>query len=725
MKSKSVLILLLLLLLFICIGKCEVNHKMVISEKTDNIKDIGSNLKELQLSQDNIEKIVNLLKKKSKDGTFDKNIDADQISQLLVEKDITVDLAGEQTIVLQPSNIIDLNENPIQKQQDLEHKIVLEHDPLSMLDQFQVINSNTQDRLSKKKKKNPKQTTSSSDQVKVEETEKEKEEQEVKETVQEPVPEGSTSDTAGSPTVVVPEEKKWPEGSEYVVDYTKVIELNSLNFDRVLAENEYVYTLFYAPWCGRSQSLMEEFRETRKLYNFTDSAPVLFTQLNCYEHTSIRDKQSIGGNPVIQLFRNKGAGSIFPRGGSYPDAQVTFLRRNTLPMVTMINTTKDLELFRTIVPYGIIGVFTHPHYEHSSEYQYFLKVQSKLPPNKMPIALISPQHSIDTDKFEKYLELPSKVRHTSLVLIKPQLGENVHVYRSTLKVSYILRWLMENYQPLVNELTPENLNRMTSDEKPSLVIFINVQEYATSTTVPYKPVSPDLLQVDMVASEYQNRMKFFFIDGLTYRDFKMRLGIQPTLETTSSPIAIIDIKNENHYIYDQSRPVTKDNLKEFIEKYLDGSLQAFQYSAPSNTSSSQTLSQPIQTLISKEFNEKIMKSNKNSLIYFNANWCGFSKTMDIYFETASKKLYELYTQNDLQIFDYNINENSLPNVIKAQVDGYPFIALFIANDIENPIAYNRSRDSSSIIHFVTNSIPLISNEKEFELDAIDKSEKEI
>jgi len=526
----------------------------------------------------------------------------------------------------------------------------------------------------------------------------------------------TTTTTTTTNTNIKTKEEVPKYETEYSLDFNKVIELNSTNFDRAISENRFVFVLFYASWCARSQALLLEFEETRRVYQYEPA--VLFAKVNGPENPTVRDRLSIIGYPVMQLFRTKG-GNVTPRGSAFQtDSLITFLKRSTLDAIQKIYTIDQFKQYQSTIHYGLLGIYSDTDNDYDGQYKVFIEMSHKIA-FKVPMALVENNptlaheilNSIQLKETDELTTSSTPTIKDGIILMKP-LENYYQYYNSELKSGLMLKWLVDNFSPLINEFIPDIVNRVSTDKvSTSIILFLDLTNHSTSLAVPGKEISPLLLDLYNIAPKYINNARFYYADGITFRDFSEKLG------STKIPcLAIIEFKKSQHFILNNV-PLNQSTMSTFIENFFSRKLKPTTYSeliplsktilnnSNGKNNNNNNIDRKVKNIVFNNFKSSIMGSNKTSLVYFNAPWCGFCKTMDVYYRTAAEHLFNQYG-NDLQIFEFDVSKNSLPNIIKSKVDGYPYITLFPSLDKLNPIMYNRSRSVDSLIDFVSSNIEL-------------------
>eukprot|EP01133_Synstelium_polycarpum_P011469 gene11469-13369_t len=468
--------------------------------------------------------------------------------------------------------------------------------------------------------------------------------------------------------------------STYTKSYTEVVELNRHNFDRVIDENEFVFVLFYAPWCARSQSLSKEFDEARRVYKHMDP-PIFFARIDCHQNMEVRDRESIGGYPVIMLYRRNG-GNVIPRGPTHPDSLAAILRRSTLEHEHLIVDEAGFDDFIKLAPHSFIGLWPNPESPWIHRYNTIIDKLAY----RLPIGLIEDPKLIET----LTTRYPTITGPEGVLQMVPQ--EGVFLFNDCTKHNTmgIFRWMTMN-RPVVNELTAENILKFASNKKPSIVLFVNYAINTISLADYGKPYSPDLLVLYSLVDQYKDNFNFYYTDG----DFYERLGLVRT-----PSIAVVDQANESHYTYPHEE-ISKELVQSFLDNLLKSLVEPRTISQPINTGAPND--RYVTAIAHDRFGEIVLNSNIHSLVYFHEPWCGYCKTMNIYYERAAEEITKQFGTK-IQVLDFDSSLNSLPKIMKPIVTSYPFISLFSADNPSDPIIYNGTRNIEALLYFVKSNI---------------------
>ncbi|KAM3916664.1 thioredoxin domain-containing protein 11 [Leptodactylus fuscus] len=144
--------------------------------------------------------------------------------------------------------------------------------------------------------------------------------------------------------------------------------------------------------------------------------------------------------------------------------------------------------------------------------------------------------------------------------------------------------------------------------------------------------------------------------------------------------AIIDLKEEIHYIIDQSQPLIRPTLEVFIQNFskVYSPLRRHLASEPALSTLGHHL---ITEVTTTTFHRVVLDSRKDVLLLFYTTWCGFCATLNHIFI----RLTQLLATDSLIVARINIAQNDLP--WEFMVDRVPTILFFPQNRKENSVKY--------------------------------------
>ncbi|KAG8379960.1 hypothetical protein BUALT_Bualt07G0143900 [Buddleja alternifolia] len=427
-----------------------------------------------------------------------------------------------------------------------------------------------------------------------------------------------------------------------------VLELNSDNTKRVIEGNEYVIVLGYAPWCGRSAELMPRFAEAANVLKGLGSG-ILMTKLDSERYPKAASSLGIKGFPTLLLFVN---GSSQPYTGGFTSKEmVIWARKKTGFPVVRINSVAEANEFlnhHAMYAVGLFNEFEGPDYEEfrkaavaDNEIQFVETSSSEIA--KLLYPVITP-----TNPF--------------FGLVK---GEPEH-YTSldgNLTADRILRFLENNKFPLVTIMTELNSAKVYSSSN-KLQVYVFAEEDGLK-----KLLEP----LHDIAKKFKSKMMFVGVDIKEENLAKPFLTLFGLEESEETAITAFDYNSNSKYLL-ESKPTSR-NIEDFCSGLLQGTLSPYYKSQPIPDNENAS----ILTVVGKTFDDLVLNSPTNILLEVHTPWC-------ITCEATSKQVEKLakhFEGLDNLVFariDASTNEHP-----KLQVEDYPELLFYPANDKSNPI----------------------------------------
>lgn len=134
------------------------------------------------------------------------------------------------------------------------------------------------------------------------------------------------------------------------------------------------------------------------------------------------------------------------------------------------------------------------------------------------------------------------------------------------------------------------------------------------------------------------------------------------------------------------------DLVAFEKSYFEGELKPTLKSAEPFDDSDEA----VKVISGKEFSERVIQSKQDVLLEFYAPWCGHCKNLAPKYEELAEKLDGV---DSIMIAKIDATENEVdhPNV---DVQGFPTILFFPANDKANPVVYDGARDVDGMMEYL-------------------------
>nr|DBA20316.1 TPA: hypothetical protein GDO54_016023 [Pyxicephalus adspersus] len=224
----------------------------------------------------------------------------------------------------------------------------------------------------------------------------------------------------------------------------------------------------------------------------------------------------------------------------------------------------------------------------------------------------------------------------------------------------------------------------------------------------YLAVMPHIEEKRQVFSDYHIRngdiaglrcrtnktLNMYLLDSNLSWLYAQRLGASGS-EQEKKFAAIIDVKEEVHYIIDQSQPLIKPLLETFIQNYskVYSPLQRHLVSDPPTSKPRHRL---FTEVTSGTFRHVVLDIRKDVLLLFYTTWCGFCATLAHIFI----RLAQLLATDAIVIARINIAQNDLP--WEFMVHHVPAIMLFPKNRKDQSVLYPEDQQITvpNLLHFI-------------------------
>ncbi|XP_060205767.1 protein disulfide isomerase-like 1-6 [Lycium barbarum] len=442
-----------------------------------------------------------------------------------------------------------------------------------------------------------------------------------------------------------------PTEAEFVSKAQRIVlELNNDNTKRAIHGNEYVLVLGYAPWCVRSAELMPKFAEAATALKELGSS-LLMAKIDAERYPKVASTLEIRGFPTLLLFVN---GTSQPyTGGFSAEELVIWARKKT--GVPIIRISSDAEASHFLKKHSMFVVGLFEKFE-GPDYDAFRKAAEM--DNEIQF--------VETSNAEiaKHLFPDFKSASLFLGLVKSE-PEKYTEYEGTFSTDGILQFLDDNKFPLITALTELNAARVySSTSKLQVLIIAEPDDFK-------KLVEP----LQNVARKFKSKIMFILVDireDNLAKPFLTMFGLE---ESQDAVVVSFNYSSSLKYLLESD--ATPASIEDFCSGLLNGTVSSYYKSQPIPDNKNMS----ILTVVGKTFDELILNSPANILLEIHTPWC-------ITCETTSKQMEKLakhFKGLDNLIFariDASLNEHP-----KLQVDDYPTLLFYSADDKTNPIPF--------------------------------------
>jgi len=228
--------------------------------------------------------------------------------------------------------------------------------------------------------------------------------------------------------------------------------------------------------------------------------------------------------------------------------------------------------------------------------------------------------------------------------------------------------------PLLTEIGPENYAKFVERGYPILWAFLQPDDQNMES------IESTLREV---AKEFR-KISFVKLDGVKWANHAKNFGLSDKLPG----VVVEDRTNKKKFVYPESSLGASD-LKKFLKSFTGGSLTPTMKSQDPPTDNDG----PVVTVVGKTFDEIVLNKNKDVLVEFYAPWCGHCKSLAPKYEELGK---EFQSTPSVVIAKVDSTENDTP----ADIQGFPTLLFYPANDKSNPLTYNGERSQKAMSDYI-------------------------
>ncbi|KAI8919279.1 disulfide isomerase 1 protein [Powellomyces hirtus] len=416
-----------------------------------------------------------------------------------------------------------------------------------------------------------------------------------------------------------------------------VVVLTKDNFDSI-ASKPLSLIEFYAPWCGHCKNLAPEYEKAA-----TELKPdVILAKVDCTEESELCEKHNVKGYPTLKIFR-EGEPTEF-KGQRKADSIVSYMKKQNLPPVSELTADKIAD-FAGSDKVVVVGFFKDTK---SNEYKEFEQVANSERDNYLFGA------TADEVAASKY-----DVKAPAVILFKT-FDEGKALFDGKLKKEELTSFIKTNSIPLMDDIGPDNYNTYVSSGLPIAYLFVGGEEDRKTAGA----------EVEALARDYKGKLQFVYIDGVKFGGHAKNLNVKEDW-----PAFVVQEPEANRkFPFDQTKEITKANVKAFLDKYVAGKLEPSLKSEPIPEKNDGG----VKVVVGKNYEALVLNKDQDVLVEFYAPWCGHCKALAPKWEELGNK----YSSDKIVIAKMDSTENDLPVNAGFEIEGFPTIKLFKAKTNE-------------------------------------------
>lgn len=268
---------------------------------------------------------------------------------------------------------------------------------------------------------------------------------------------------------------------------------------------------------------------------------------------------------------------------------------------------------------------------------------------------------------------------TPTIVVYKKYDDPKTVYDGEFEVEALREFAAFSAIPLIGEVGPETYSGYMSAGVPLAYIFVDGDEIKEKLTAAIKPI----------AVKYKGKINFATIDAVAYGAHAPNLN----LEQKWPAFAIQDTVKNLKFPYDQEKEITGESIAEYVKDFVDGKLSPSIKSEPIP----ETQEGPVQVVVANNFEEVVLKSDKDVLVEFYAPWCGHCKNLAPKYE----ELASLYFNNPEYADKVVVAKvDATANDVPVEIQGFPTIKMYPVGGKEAPIDYTGDRTVEDMATFI-------------------------
>lgn len=191
-----------------------------------------------------------------------------------------------------------------------------------------------------------------------------------------------------------------------------------------------------------------------------------------------------------------------------------------------------------------------------------------------------------------------------------------------------------------------------------------------------------------VAKSHKGAINFAVIDAKAFGAHAANLN----LATDKWPaFAIQDIAKNQKYPFAQDEKITPEAIQKFADDFVSGKIEPSIKSEPIPEKQEGATT----VVVAKNYKEVVLDETKDVLLEFYAPWCGHCKALAPKYDELAAEYAKKY-DGKVVIAKIDATANDVPD----EIQGFPTIKLFPANNKKEPITYTGDRSIADLAKFV-------------------------
>jgi protein disulfide-isomerase A1 len=300
-----------------------------------------------------------------------------------------------------------------------------------------------------------------------------------------------------------------------------------------------------APWCGHCKALAPEYAKAATQLA-DEKSEVLLAKIDATVETDLAEKYEIRGYPTIKFFRS-GKSTEYSGGRSAEDI-LKWIKKKTGPPAKTLTTADEAKEFKSSGKVVIVGIFSDVE---SADAKTFLEAAADN--DEYPFA-ISSSGDVKTEL---------GIDKDGVILLK-SFDEGRSDLEGEISADSIKKFVSANSLPLVVEFSHETAQKIFGGEiKAHNLLFLSQKSSEYESLVE---------KFRTVAKDFKGKVLFVTIDT-DIEDHERIMEFFGLKKTDKPELRLIKLEEEMTKFKPESSELTVDNVKDFVQKVLDGKLK--------------------------------------------------------------------------------------------------------------------------------------------------------
>lgn len=452
-----------------------------------------------------------------------------------------------------------------------------------------------------------------------------------------------------------------------VADITEedgVLVLNEGNFDAAIKNNAFILVEFYAPWCGHCKQFAPEYAAAARHLK-TVAPPVPLAKVDATAEHKLAEEHGVRGYPTLRLFID-GKDQEYT-GGRTEQSIVTWVQKKTGMPARELPTITDAHDFEREHKVVVIGLFDEGHSRAAFE---------------------SVARTVEDVMFGYSTAAPVMAKYNTqapaVKMFFPHDEQAATYEGDATDVTQLERFVKSYRHPLVVRFDGDTAPEIFGDGRPVLFLFRDNDDKGKAAEQEFRKAAIAMGRQLMVSVAGSSEpMDQRLMDYVSVEPEEL-----PTVRLLTNPMASMTKYRM------PGTDITEASVLGFVNEFKAGKLEPHMKSETPPTSQPG----PVYVLVGTTFQKTVKDPAKDVLVEFYAPWCGHCKKLEPVYKDVAKRLESV---NTILIAKIDATANDVEGV---DIEGFPMIKLWRANNKDAPLDYDGDRDVDGFLTWLEDKV---------------------